>query len=78
MRAESDRIVVLAGGLVVAIDAIVLLLSLEERGYKLWRDGPDIVIEPFSTLTDEDKRQLRALKGDILALLDYQPPTLVQ
>jgi hypothetical protein len=73
MPTESDRVVVLAGGLTVRVEPILLLLDLEARGFKLWRDGADIVIEPFDRLTDADRRALKTWKSDALALIDYVP-----
>jgi hypothetical protein len=54
--------------------AILLALELERRGIRLWRDGEDIVIEPFFKLTEDDTRQLKLWKRHVLELLDYVPP----
>ena len=57
---------------------LFLLLALESRGFKLSRDGEDILIQPFSKLSDDDKRSLKLWKRHVLALLDYKAPELVQ
>ena len=70
------RYVMLPGGLALPIEPILLALELERRGVKLWRDGDDIVIEPFSLLSDDDKTQLKFWKRHVLALLDYRPESV--
>jgi hypothetical protein len=73
MSAESeDRYVALKGGLVVPVAPVLLLLELEAKGFRLSRDGEDILVSPFSKLTEYDKRSLKLWKPHVLALLDYE------
>ena len=73
MLKESERYVVLQGGLALPVEPVLLLLDLEARGFKLSRDGANILIQPFSKLNDEDKRHLKLWKHHVLALIDYKP-----
>jgi hypothetical protein len=73
MPAESERFVQLAG-LILPVEAFILTLQLEERGFTLTPDGDDIIVRPFSQLTPEDCRQLRRWKRHVLAVLSYEPP----
>jgi hypothetical protein len=62
----------LAGGLIVSVDAIELALELEERGFRLMRDGDfTLVVHPHDRLTHEDCRRIRQRKVHLLALVDY-------
>lgn len=74
MQTGSDRYVLLNGGLSVPIDAVLLVLGLESRGFKLSRDGADIFVSPFSKLTEDDRRALKLWKPAVLSLLDYEAP----
>lgn len=78
MPVGSERYVCLKGGLVVPVEPVLLLLDLEARGFKLSRDGDDILVRPFSKLGDDDKRNLKLWKPHVLALIDYIAPELVQ
>ena len=75
---DASDVITLRGGLTVHVAPLLLLLSLEERGIRVFRDGNDIVIEPWSRLTEQDKTDLRRWKSDALALLSYVAPELVQ
>jgi hypothetical protein len=68
---STDALVVLRGGFSVPARAFVLLLELEARGVRVWRDGSRLIVEPAESLTDEDHQLLPALKPQLLALLDY-------
>jgi hypothetical protein len=68
----------LRGGLTVPVDPVVLLLDLERRGFRLWRDGDDIVLEPWSQLTEADRASLARWKAHVLSLLTYIPTVTVQ
>ena len=71
MLADSDsRYVLLKNGSVLAIEPLLLTLDLERRGFRLERDDDDIVVSPFSKLTDDDVKNLRAWKPDILRIID--------
>jgi hypothetical protein len=75
MQAASDhRYVTLTGGITVPLTPLRLLLDLESRGFKVSRDGDDIFIAPFSKLSDDDRKQLKAWKPDVLTLPDYEAP----
>ena len=76
MQTESDY-VLLKGGLALPVAPVLLALDLEARGFKLTRDGEDILIHPFSKLTEDDKRNLKAWKQHVLSLLDYQATEVV-
>ena len=71
MSADCERYVLLRGGLALPVEPVFLLLELEARDFQLSRDGDDILVRPFSKLTDDDKRYLKLWKRHILALLDY-------
>jgi hypothetical protein len=71
--AASDY-VLLRGGLAVPVAPVLLLLDLEMRGFSLSREGDDILVRPFSKLTEDDKRQLKAWKQHVLALISYVAP----
>jgi hypothetical protein len=60
------------------VQPLLLLLGLESRGFQLTRDGSDILVSPFSKLTEDDKRQIKLWKLHILRLLDYEPSSEVQ
>lgn len=74
MSAASDRFVQLSHGPIVPIEPLMLMLGLEARGVRLTSDGQDLVITPFSLLTDDDRQQLRRWKLHLLALVDYEVP----
>jgi hypothetical protein len=78
MPADSDRFVLLKGGLALPIAPVLLVLELERRGFKLERDDQDIFVSPFSKLTDDDRCNLKAWKQHVLALIDYVQPEAVQ
>jgi hypothetical protein len=74
--AASDRFVELpteSGDLVLPVELLLLALDLEDRGFRLRRDGDDLLVQPFQRLTAEDCRHIRRWKHHLLALVDYQP-----
>lgn len=75
---DSERHVFLKGGVVVPVEPVTLLLDLERRGFYLARDGGDVIIQPFSRLTDEDKADIRKWKPEVLTLLSYVAPDMTQ
>lgn len=66
---EQGRYVVLRGGLIVPIEPLLLLLDLERRGCRVFRDRTDVFVLPAELLRDDDKRAFRAWKPELLALL---------
>jgi hypothetical protein len=78
MSADSERYVCLKDGPIVPVAPILLLLDLEAKGFRLERDGNDILIHPASKLSDEDREQLKLWKAHVLAMLDYIPTAVAQ
>jgi hypothetical protein len=66
----SDQFVHLRGGAVVPLAAFALVLNLERRGFKLWLDGDDVLVEGRDIIPD-DLAELRRLKPQVRALLAY-------
>jgi len=71
--ASEARIVTLAGGLVVPVEAIELLLDLERRGFSVAREGDALLVQPASRLVASDRTAILSWKRDLLALVDYVP-----
>ena len=78
--ASDDVVALLPGvsgeGLVVPVDALTLLLSLEERGLMLMID-PDtdaLIAFPAKLLTSDDCTAIRRWRCHLRALMAYQPP----
>ncbi len=66
----------LRGGLLVRADAIALLCDLERRGCVCSiRDGA-LAVTNARSLTTEDTRDIKRLRGFLLALVAYEPPPL--
>lgn len=68
---SSTDLVILRGGVSVPVAAYVLLVDLEARGVRVWREGDRLVVEPADRLTDDDRRALPALKLHLFSLLAY-------
>jgi hypothetical protein len=66
----TDR-VLLRGGVSVLAAAYVLLIDFEARGVAVTRDGADLLVGPSDLLTPEDGAAIRALKPELLRLLDF-------
>ena len=79
-RTSPDgRYVILPGGLALPLEPILLALKLEERGFRLAREGEGtLVVQPAERLTGEECRRIRQWKQHLLALVDYRPPLSVQ
>ena len=76
---DSDRYVLLPGGLALPVEPILLAMELEDRGFTLTREEPDTLsVQPYQRLTREDCTRIRRWKHHILSLLDYTPPVAVQ
>ena len=78
MSADCERFVLLRGGLALPVTPVLLALDLEARGFRLTRDGDDILVSPFSKLTEHDRQLLKVWKAYVLRLLDYIPTVIVQ
>ena len=77
MHSESERLVQLQGGLVVPVEPLLLLLELEQRGFRLEREGDDtLVVRPYDRLTRVDCDRIRRWKSHLLALIAYTPPRI--
>jgi hypothetical protein len=76
---HDDRLVLLAGGLALPVEPILLALELEQRGLQLSREGADtLVVQPHQDLTTEDRERIRRWKHHLLALVDYRAPEVAQ
>ena len=73
---DASEVVSLRDGPTVRVAAVLLLLDLEARGFQVGRDGDDIVIRPFSKLTQDDRNALSLWKPEVLALVDYEAPEI--
>jgi hypothetical protein len=70
----ESRLVMLRGGFTVPMEPVLLLLALEARGVCLSRDGDELLVQPGTRLTDQDRIELRRWRWHLLALVDYVPP----
>lgn len=68
---SGTELVVLRGGFSVSVVAYVTLLDFEARGIVVRRDGADLIVGPRELLADGDRALLRALKSDLIRLIDY-------
>jgi len=71
--AASDY-VTLRMGITCPVAPILLLLSLEERGFSFKQDGDALLVQPFQQLTAEDCQAITRWKPHLLALLAYAHP----
>ena len=72
MPEDSERFITLRCGLIIPVEPLLLGLDLQTRGFVLQPEGDDLLVSPFSQLTDEDCRQLRRWKQHVLAILHYE------
>jgi hypothetical protein len=77
-ESTCGRYVLLPSGLALPVEPILIVGELENRGFKLTGEGDDILITPFSKLTNDDKQRLKTWKRHILALLSYESREAVQ
>jgi len=54
--------------------AETLMADLNRRGIRLTPDGPDLIVEPASKLTYNDRTNIRNFKGELLARLRTATP----
>lgn len=74
MPTASSGYVCLRGGLCVPVDAVLLQLELESRGFRLTPDGEQLIVQPGSQLTPDDRARITTWKWHLLALVDYRAP----
>lgn len=75
---NGSEFITLRGGLTVPVEPVMLALDLEQRGFAMWAEGEDILVQPAKRLTPEDIAGLKQWKRHVVALLNYQPPELPQ
>ena len=76
---DSDRYVLLPGGLALPVEPILLAMELEDRGFTLRKEEPDTLsVQPYQRHTREDCTRIRRWKPHLLALVSYVPPEAVQ
>jgi RNase P/RNase MRP subunit p29 len=68
----TSDFVTLKGGLIVPAQSCLLAFELEDRGFKLSRDGNVLVVQPHDRLTRYDCSRIRRWKWHLLSLLDYK------
>jgi hypothetical protein len=72
---ERSDLVVLAGGITVLLPAILLALSLEDRGFRLTaRADGRLEVQPARSLTADDCRLIRRHRDELLRIVQYEPP----
>ncbi len=67
---SKSEFVHLQRGLVVPRPAVDLALALENRGFRLWADGDELVVDGAG-LTSTDMAALQRWKGHVLLLVKY-------
>ena len=76
--ATCSEHVVLRGGHVASLDALRLGWNLESRGFRLEPVGDKLRVAPHTELTPQDVAAIRAHRDELLALVKYDGPELVQ
>lgn len=71
MAGDTDRLVCLQHGIVVPLDAYLLVLKCENLGITLAEDNG--VLDARGPITPEIDAGLRRLKPHVLLLLKYEP-----
>lgn len=67
--------VVLKGGLIVPMTAVLLALDLETAGCHLRIDEDDaLVVSPRELLSDIDRAQIRLWRTHLKAIVSYEVP----
>lgn len=72
---SASDFITLAGGLTVPLEPLMLALDLEARGFHMFAEGEDLLVQPAARLTPEDIASLKRWKRHVLAILAYEPPT---
>ena len=66
----NDTAVTLRHGVVVSLAALRVLWALERRGLVIEREGDLLAVGPRSELTDDDRRQIRKHRDELLSLIE--------
>ncbi len=75
---SATEFVVLKGGLTVALEALQLAWSLEDRGATFAVDGEDLIVEgPAGLLTDENRTAIRRWRQHLKAIASYRVSEVV-
>ena len=73
----SNNYVVLKGGLILPMSAVLLALELERRGCHLRIDEDDcLVVSPRDLLSDVDRAQIRLWRTHLKAIVTYEAPSI--
>jgi len=72
--ASEVELVTLKGGITCPVAPILLLLSLEGRGFSVRQEGDGLIVQPYQQLTAEDCQAIRRWKPHLIAVLNYTPP----
>jgi hypothetical protein len=64
-------VVILRDGPVVALEALRLVWTLEERGCVLRVDADQLFAGPRAVLTDDDRQAIRRWRDDLIRLVAY-------
>lgn len=67
----ATETVMLKGGLVVSVDALQVLWSLESRGFEISEAHDLLVVGPKGQITPEDDQAIRAHRDELLLLVRY-------
>ena len=76
--ATCSEHVVLRGGQVASLDALRLGWNLESRGFRLEPIGDKLRVAPYTELTPQDVEAIKAHRDELLALVRYDRPLVVQ
>ena len=77
MQTDSDRVVVLRGGLSVPLSALQLLLDLENRHFSVTvADDGMLEVRPGGCLTDGDRQRIQEQRDELIALVQYDQGTV--
>jgi len=60
----------------VPVAVLQLLWRLEDSGFRVEANGPNVRVSPGAKLTDEDRAALVRWKPHVLCLLEYEPPPI--
>ena len=66
--------VCLKGGIIVALDAVVLAISLEDRGHVLRAVGQSLYVANRNQLSSEQIDAIKRHRTDLLAIARYEVP----